>query len=53
MAEYRFSEEGMKAVIVLAENVWPETLIKLESFDMKEDVLIVSYPKTGTIVITV
>ena len=50
MAEYRFPNEWMKGDMVLEPGVTPETLKKIESFELKEgDILIATYPKTGKV----
>ena len=50
MADYRFPGEWIKDNMVLEPRVTGETINQLESFEMTEDdVLITSYPKTGTI----
>ncbi|KAK2165925.1 hypothetical protein LSH36_44g07040 [Paralvinella palmiformis] len=49
MADYRFPGEWMKDNMVLEPKITAEAINQLESFEMKEDdVLIASYPKTGT-----
>ena len=50
MADYRFSGEWMKDNMVLEPKITAEAINQLESFEMKEDdVLIASYPKTGNV----
>ncbi|KAK2140072.1 hypothetical protein LSH36_1493g00000, partial [Paralvinella palmiformis] len=49
MADYTFPGEWIKDNMVLEPRVTGETINQLESFEMTEDdVLIASYPKTGT-----
>jgi len=49
MADYTFPGEWIKDNMVLEPRVTAETINQLESFEMTEDdVLIASYPKTGT-----
>ena len=50
MADYRFPGEWVKDNMVLEPSITDETINQVESLEMTEDdILIASYPKTGTI----
>jgi len=49
MEEFTFSGEWMKDDILYLKGITPEIITEMRSFEMtKRDVLIASYPKTGS-----